>query len=841
MKALGALAAVVTLGFATSDAALGALPGYGGEVSDGSGPGMSSTPAPPRLVPGEIIVNFKGTAVSRRVDALDASIARRLTGLPGVVTIKVDPGTDTVALAKQIAQRPDVEWAEPNTYQQTLATTNDPRLGELWGMSNSGQIVRGIAGVSDVDANVAEAWNFVTGGDTVVAIGDSGVALNHPDLAGNIWNNPGETGTDAQGRDKKSNGADDDGNSRIDDWRGFDFANNDNDPSDENGHGTHVAGTIGAIGNNAQGVSGVNQRVKIMPLKIGSNSRTDGSIKADAAAAAMLYAGAKGARVFNGSFGGTTLNKAQEDAIAANPTVLYVFAAGNATQDVDTTPNYPCAFNRPNIICVASINNQGRLSSFSNFGLKSVHLGAPGSAILSTAPFTFLVDDPFETPISGRYTVLPGFSPDPGWGISASLADDGTSSLTINQRKGFPPNTTTVLASEPVNLASCSEPVYEAVVSAQFSNGQVDLIVTDNQNVNDTNSWVIIDSGSNVTQFPVLLDLANVDSNGDQQPDKSYVGKTVRFLFGQRSGAGNTGFGATVDDFKISCKPNVFTGQEFQFLDGTSMASPMVAGVAGLVSSQFPAGDMNYIRSSILGSVAGMPSLQSKTITGGRLNALGALDTQPPNAFATTTPADKNRTGTTRPKFSWNASADNKTGIRGYTLVIDGKVAAITDGNGRSAQPTAPLTLGRHTWTVEAIDGAGLKTAATPRTITILDRTPPKMTLGKLVKRARASLALRGFQLECRIRERGTCLLQLQVSKADAARLGRKTKRKTLTLASKRVTVGRTGRATIKLKPNRTLAKQIRRARRRAVTFNLKVTGADRAGNKTSKTLKLRG
>src|SRR6266540_429935 len=226
-----------------------------------------------------------------------------------------------------------------------------------------------------------QIWGVSTGSrNVVVGVIDTGVDFGHPDLAPTMWINPGE---DCPGC--RANGVDDDGNGYVDDWRGWDFVNHDNDPFDDAGHGTHVAGTIGAAGNNGIGISGVNWNVSIMALKFLSASGTGST--ADAVSA-ILYASAEGAVVTNNSWGGEDFSQALRDAIAAADASgsLFVAAAGNSFADTDTEPNYPSSFDLPNVVSVAATDASDRRAWFSNYGRRTVDLGAPGTNIYSTWP-----------------------------------------------------------------------------------------------------------------------------------------------------------------------------------------------------------------------------------------------------------------------------------------------------------------------------------------------------------------------------------------------------------------------------------------------------------------------
>ena len=268
-----------------------------------------------------------------------------------------------------------VEFVEPDLVAHLGGIPNDTSFGQLWGMNNTGQTVNsdpGIAG-ADVDANLA--WDVATGSSAfVVGMADSGIRATHEDLAANRWTNPGEIA---------GNGIDDDGNGRIDDTWGWDFYNNDKDPTDDNGHGTHTAGTVGAVGNNGRGVAGVCWNVRLAGLKIGSRN---GSISLTAAISAIDYCIAKGIKVSNHSWGGGSPSSSFSAAVDRARTAghLLVCAAGNSGANSETAPQYPASYPQDNIIAVASTTNDDALSSFSNYGSTRVDLGAPGSNILST-------------------------------------------------------------------------------------------------------------------------------------------------------------------------------------------------------------------------------------------------------------------------------------------------------------------------------------------------------------------------------------------------------------------------------------------------------------------------
>jgi len=297
--------------------------------------------------------------------------------VPGLEHLAI-PGSvdDALALVGVIGEATGaVEFAEPDFIAHLGGIPNDTAFAQLWGMNNTGQTVNSDPGISgaDVDANLA--WDVWTGSSGfVVGMADSGIRSTHEDLAANRWTNPGEIA---------NNGIDDDANGRIDDTWGWDFYNNDKDPTDDNGHGTHTAGTVGAVGNNGRGVAGVCWNVKLCGLKISNRS---GSISLTAAISAVDYCVGKGIKVSNHSWGGGTSSSSFSAAVDRARTAghLLVCAAGNSGANSETSPQYPASYPQDNVIAVASTTNNDTLSSFSNYGSTRVDLGAPGSTVYST-------------------------------------------------------------------------------------------------------------------------------------------------------------------------------------------------------------------------------------------------------------------------------------------------------------------------------------------------------------------------------------------------------------------------------------------------------------------------
>ncbi len=272
--------------------------------------------------------------------------------------------------------QPGVVAVSPNYVRSIELWPNDPRLNELWGLENIGQT----GGTPDADIDASAAWDVSLGSGVVVADIDTGVDYTHPDLAANMWHNPGEIPGD---------GIDNDGNGYIDDVYGIDSYSGDSDPMDEHGHGTHTSGTMAAVGNNGVGVAGVAWQAKVMALRFlgpGGDGADDGAIACINYAIDMKVNHGVNVAVINASWGGGGYDPVLLNAIDAAATAGIVFcaAAGNSGLNNDSQPFYPASFSAANLIAVGSSTSADSRWPFSNYGATSVDLFAPGSSILST-------------------------------------------------------------------------------------------------------------------------------------------------------------------------------------------------------------------------------------------------------------------------------------------------------------------------------------------------------------------------------------------------------------------------------------------------------------------------
>ena len=569
-----------------------------------------------------------GTSGSARADVRTAADTRVEDALrqPGLQLVSVEPGTSVSEAIRRLKASPRVRFAQPNIVYRATAIAavrpDDADYNDLWGMERIG---------------APAAWAQTTGSSSVtVAVVDSGIAYDHPDLAANI--------DAARGRDFVNDGfldGDPDGPD------GFDPLN---EPRDLNGHGTHVAGTIAALGDNNKGVAGVSWHSKLVSVRVLDGH---GVGESDDLADGLDYAGDIGAKVANVSISGAGVDPAVAQAITSHPNTLYVVAAGNGGLDDDRTPQSPCNVTAPNVICVAATDKNDALAGFSNRGATTVDLGAPGEEILSTQPERERVTFPAKNGNSAHpaYWNFDGPNPLADWRTSVwGLSEQGQSV----EPNGFS-------ATDSPGVDSNGNPV-PYLFSAQTDNlitpqdtskldfsGRLgcavdyrlmlDTIGPTTSNPGDRGDLlrVMTDPGAGPTSY-FEQDTWYGSTSGQFLPERTYLdadGQQAHLRFNLLA---NFDFdslvadGAYVDDVDIRCfKP---AGEDYVELDGTSMATPHVAGTAALIWSARPNASVASVRCDLLGSGAPVPALSGVTVTGRRLDAAAAVSgtwsAQPP-------------------------------------------------------------------------------------------------------------------------------------------------------------------------------------------------------------------
>jgi subtilisin family serine protease len=361
-----------------------------------------------QFVNGEVLVKFKPEYSAQSVETVLSQLsANTIVKIPaiGVRHIKLAPGQTVEKAVQYLTSLKSVIYAEPVYYYKSTAQPNDPLFVNQWGMNNAGQS----SGTAGADIRAIEAWDVAQGADEIiVGIVDTGIDYSHEDLSVNFYTNPGEDAWTDPNNPATGNHIDDDGNGMIDDWKGWNFFGATNNAADDNMHGTHCAGIIGAVGNNSKGIAGINWRIRLLSLKFLNNEGTGSSVDA---INAIIYGTDQGARILNNSWGGSGFSNALQDAIsyANDHGVLFVAAAGNDGVNTDSAPEYPACYELPNIISVAASDRNDQRALWgdtsgggddcgfvcsrviaavpgSNYGLQSVDLAAPGKDILSCTP-----------------------------------------------------------------------------------------------------------------------------------------------------------------------------------------------------------------------------------------------------------------------------------------------------------------------------------------------------------------------------------------------------------------------------------------------------------------------
>ena len=681
---LPALTALAILLFCASGAGAG-TPAPAGLERHGAGAGS------PEYVPGEVIVRFRaGTTTAARSSTLAATQGQfvQSLGLPGATLVRLADGVSVESAVAELESDPDVLYAEPNYIYKLSTVPNDPDFDLTWGLSQA----------NDKDIDAPAAWTRTRGSaNVIVAVIDSGIAYSHPDLAGNIWIN-----------DDPAGGGDNDGNGFIDDTRGWDFIQNDNTPLDYNGHGTHVAGTIGAVGNNARGVPGVNWDVSLMALRAAD---ANGSLPNNAIVNAITYACANGADIVNGSFGGSGASATVRDAILSAPcaNTLFVFAAGNSGWDLDGNTGvndqaYPCEFHRPpgeggasaaNILCVGATDRNDVIANFSNRGTSAVHLAAPGVDILSAAPgYSSVVGFPegFEGTVAQFNARWGNRVPNPNPWNRTSATDTGGAFSITDSPVGLYNGRRTRRSRSSHHSASSAEPAAASTTTCGSTRTTTSAAAR-----RRTTS-----SGSTSTACP--------SAAGPARP--SATGSLLRRVLHRRRHAGVTiglgldvdndnavGDGVYIDNLNVNCLNH--TGNAYQFLDGTSMATPHVAGVAALLLADSPPLTVAQLKNAILAGVDTPVGLATHIQGGRRLNAAKALGIVPDDSKPNTTITAGPRNPTTA-RIATFRFTSSQAGSKFECKHMAGPWTRCT-----SPRTYRSLAFGLHTFRVRAIDPSG--------------------------------------------------------------------------------------------------------------------------------------
>jgi len=578
-------------------------------------------------VPGEVIVSLKPQTrksqlnIASSIDGADDFQVQAVTTLDysgRFLKLKLKPAESVDAAISRLQQQNNIEFAQPNYIYHTTAVPNDPQYSRQWGLKNTGQTVTGInvpqdqilaeqnPGISGDDISAEKAWDIITDCSGVtIAVLDSGVKLDHEDIVNNLWSDPSG-------------------------HNGYDFVDNDNLPNDFfMGHGTHVTTTIAGEGNNGKGSTGVCWKAKVMPVRVLGN---DGSGTTATALAGISYAVTNGAKIINMSFGGGAFDPAEYAAVQSATNTLFVVAAGNSSTDNSTTAFYPCNFSLTvaNMICVAAVDQDFSLASYSNFSTSTpaVQVAAPGTNIFAGTPSAVTSTNytsVSETFTSGWTVSSDGGSPNWGYGAApASLINptnyNGTSNLYANNLNSYSYKSFSNVFTSYKNILMEFTMKFDLAISDSLE------IAVDRSNINlfstqtpyfwaSTLSGAIHGSGA----FEHSPDLSAHDAYMDFS---SICGQQLNCTVGFKL---QTDASAQSYGIQISNMQFVVLNDAYKIISGTSMATPQVTGVAGLVWSYNPTFTVADVKNAILNGGRAAPGLVGKVSTGKVLNAMGAL------------------------------------------------------------------------------------------------------------------------------------------------------------------------------------------------------------------------
>ena len=572
-------------------------------------------------VPGEVLVKFRSSVAPGE---RNASIAERSgafladLGLDGWTRVRIGSGQMMNDALAAYENDPNVEYAQPNYLYSIAAAPNDPSYGQLWAYRNTGQTILNTftqpplsaltytlhnPGISGNDMNIEKAWDHITDCSTVVvAVVDTGVNYSHTDLQSSMWS----SGTDT--------------------WsvlHGFNAVDFNNDPMDLHGHGTHVAGIIGASGDNATGTTGVCWKASIMAVRVldatGLGSTAD-IIKG------IGFAVAHGAKVINMSLGGTVYDPLFNDAITAAQAadVVVVVAAGNSGRSNDTTPTYPCNFTQPNLICVAALDQAYGIATFSNYGRNSVDVGAPGTNILSDwAGTAALITDPlssgwtFSTTTSG------------GWAFGVLTAGVPTNFLLDPPAypNGRYHSSTDDRAYRSFDLTGVDVAVGRFWAALNIINGDYFRVACkgaggDPFGGGGSTVLAYTDWATFPNLVPLSVDLSNCIS----------ATSSVGFQL-QSTASGTKDLGIAVMAFGIATL--ALNTTSYNTIDGTSMATPEAAGLATMLRAYNPQFTAIDTVKAIKNGGRPTASLSGKTSTGRAIDVMASLSyINPPSGLS---------------------------------------------------------------------------------------------------------------------------------------------------------------------------------------------------------------
>lgn len=591
----------------------------------------------------EIVVKFKKQVPNSEIGSRAKSLGLQVTKIsqrPHFATAFVSDGESIQDAIQRVKRDPAVEYAEPKYYYKALATApNDPDFSKLWGLKNSGQTISspsyttGNPGTPNKDMNVLGAWDLTSDcSSIIVAVLDTGVNYNHEDLVGNMWNGSASC--------KDPDGVTIGGGCP---YHGWDFAGNRSNTMDDQGHGSHVAGTIAAVGNNGKGISGVCQTAKIMSVKV---LGVDGFGSNDNIAEGILFAVRNGAKVINMSLGGTSFSQVIYDAIeeAKNNDVLVVVAAGNENADLLTEGSYPCKNDNANLICIAALDQNYDRADFSNYDSngtatnRTVDFGAPGTNIYSL----------FGTEVKYNENAT-GYN---GWTLGGTGGTNWTSATCTSDSFNMLTNPDCTLPNAifdeditPITNVSLST---NRIIYKSFSipSGANNVILShfivsygEKRNLNDCYDYIQAKfrnvagspiSGTNIpmwdserntymTKFCGLNNLF-VSDPADTTILTGCFGSTtctIGYLF--YSDTLDAYPGGFVSDFILTAWAP--TTNTYGNLDGTSMATPNAAGVAALIRSYNPLFTYADVIQKLIDGGTIATSLSSNTKYGKSINA----------------------------------------------------------------------------------------------------------------------------------------------------------------------------------------------------------------------------